>query len=75
MLPIVETLLENEDLLLRYLFGNSEVYTGNDNQENVPNGCDIASETFWKEDDMGRYKRVANPYHDPENYDYFMKGN
>lgn len=64
--------LNDKDLLMRYLFGDSAVYTGNDNQDPDPRGCDIADEEYY---DWGSNKMVKNPYHDPENYDYFYKGN
>lgn len=68
-------ILNNEDLLMRYLFGNSIVYTGNDNQDSRPSGCNIASEYIWEEDENGKYVEVLNPYHDPVNYEYYYKGN
>ncbi len=68
----LDVILSNEDLLMRYLFGDSAVYTGNDNQDPRPSGCNIADEEYY---DWGSNKMVANPYHDPENYDYFYKGN
>ena len=71
----IDTLLSNEDLLMRYLFGDSCVYTGNDNQDNIPDGCNIADEYYYAEDENGNYGQMVNPYHDPENYDYFYKGN
>lgn len=69
---LIFALLDNEDLLMRYLFGDSAVYTGNDNQDDNPSGCNIAEARYydWSKDEM-----VDNPYHDPENYDYFYKGN
>ena len=71
----LDTILSDEDLLMRYLFGDSTVYTGNDNQDDVPDGCNIAEEYVYVENDFGRYVEQPNPYHDPENYDYFFKGN
>ena len=71
----LDTILSNEDLLMRYLFGDSNVYTGNDNQDSVPNGCNIAEEYVYVEDESGNYVEQLNPYHDSENYDYFYKGN
>ena len=65
-------ILSNEDLLMRYLFGNSCVYTGNDNQDDDPSGCNIADEEYY---DWDKREMVVNPYHDPVNYDYFFKGN
>lgn len=64
--------LDDEDLLMRCLFGDSTVYTGNDNQDPCPSGCNIADEEYY---DWGTNKMIKNPYHDPENYDYFYKGN
>lgn len=70
----LETILNNEDMLLRYLFNrNSAVYTGNDN-----------SDGFWRYqtafqgfkqgyDDDGYF--INNPYHNEDKFDYFVKGN
>lgn len=71
----LNAVLNDEDLLMRYLFGDSCVYTGNDNQESDPSGCDIANEYYWAEDERGEYVEMLNPYHDAENYDYFYKEN
>lgn len=70
----IDTILNDEDLLMRYLFGDSTVYTGNDNQDCRPDGCDIAEEYYWTEEN-GNYIKKPNPYHDSNNYDYFYKGN
>ena len=70
----LDEVLNNEDLLMRYLFGNSTVYTGNDNQDSDPSGCDIADEYYWTEEN-GKYVEKLNPYHDSVNYEYFYKGN
>ena len=72
---LIYALLDNEDLLMRYLFGNSYVYTGNDNQDDRPSGCNIADKYIYEEDEKGHYVEKLNPYHDEENYDYFYKGN
>lgn len=68
----INAVLSDEDMLMRCLFGNSCVYTGNDNQDDDPNGCNIADDKYydWEKDAM-----IDNPYHDPDNYDYFYKGN
>jgi hypothetical protein len=71
----LDAVLNDEDLLMRYLFGDSVVYTGNDNQDSVPDGCDIADEYCWTEDENGKYIEMLNPYHDSVNYDYYYKGN
>ena len=71
----IDAVLNDEDLLMRYLFGYSTVYTGNDNQDNDPSGCNIADKCYWIEDEKGNYVEKLNPYHDPVNYDYFYKGN
>lgn len=67
--------LNDEDLLMRCLFGDSHVYTGNDNQDDRPSGCNIADKYVYVEDEYGRYVKQLNPYHEPEKYDYFYKGN
>ena len=71
----VEAVLNDEDMLMRYLFGNSFVYTGNDNQDDCPSGCNIAEEYVYVEDDNGDYVEQLNEYHDEKNYEYFYKGN
>lgn len=68
---LVDALLDDEDMLLRYL-SDGVVYTGNDNQDQDPSGCDIADPYIW---DYYEDKHIPNPYHDEENYDYFYKGN
>lgn len=70
----LEAIFSNEDLLMRYLFG-AFVYTGNDNQDDCPSGCNIADKYIWEEDEHGNYVEKLNPYHDDENYEYFYKGN
>lgn len=70
----IEELLDNEDLLLRCLFSSgSVVYTGHDNmyvEEYLP--CRAADATYYDHD---RNQYVPNPYHDPENFEYFLKEN
>lgn len=68
----IETVLNDEDMLMRCLFGNSCVYTGNDNQDDCPSGCDIAKTKYY---DWDKNKYIDNPFHDEENYDYFYKRN
>lgn len=70
----VNAVLNNEDMLLRYLF-NGTVYTGNDNDDCHPSGCNIADEYMWGYDENDEWVEEPNPYHDPENFDYFYKGN
>jgi hypothetical protein len=72
----INAVLSDDDMLMRCLFGNSCVYTGNDNQDCCPSGCNIADEIIWEyEYKNDKYVEKPNPYHDPENYDYFYKGN
>ena len=69
----VNAVLDNEDLLLRYLFDNeSVIYTGNDNcgSKDYLDTCFIGDEYYW-----GDGGEKPNPYHDSENFDYFVKGN
>lgn len=67
----IDTVLSNEDMLIRYLFGDSYVYTGNDNGGSYFDMCYAAYETIWDDN----YKQIPNPNHDSKNYDYFFKGN
>lgn len=69
----IDAVLSDDDLLIRCLFGDSCVYTGNDNSSDYDSMCYAAYETIWDEDDD--YKEIPNPNHDPANYDYFFKGN
>lgn len=69
---MINELLSNEDLLIRYLFGNSCIYTGNDNSNEQEDMCYCAEETIW---DWDNDVEVTNPNHDAEHYDYFFKGN
>lgn len=66
----IEAILSDEDLFLRYLFGDSCIYTGNDNSYDEDNMCYCAEERVWTDDGF-----VPNPNHDSEHYDYFFKGN
>lgn len=70
--PIIMAILNDEDLLTRALFGDSCVYTGNDNSSEGYNMCWCAEETIW---DWDKDDEVKNPNHNPEKYDYFFKGN
>lgn len=69
---IVESILSDEDLFLRYLFGDSCIYTGNDNSDDKDNMCYCAEEEVWDLEKMGF---MPNPNHDSKHYDYFFKGN
>lgn len=71
----VHAVLNDDNMLMRYLFGDSHVYTGNDNEDGNPM-CYAAEPTVWK-CDAGWHNswEEPNPYHDEEKYDYFFKGN
>lgn len=72
-IDFINAVLEDEDLLLRCLFSDdSVVYTGNDNcdSEDYLDTCFIGNEYYW-----GDGGKKLNPYHDSENFDYFIKGN
>ena len=69
---LIDALLSDEDLLARYLFGDSVIYTGNDNSDGDPETFDQALEYVLDDDS---YEYVKNPYHDETKYDYFWKGN
>lgn len=69
----VYAVLDNEDMLMRLLFNNdSVVYTGNDNQDTVLDGCDIAIKNT-RDYVNGKWVSKPNPYHDEEKFDYFYK--
>ena len=68
---LINTLLSNEDLLIRYLFGDSCIYTGNDNSGDEDSMCYCAEATIWGDN----FETIPNPNHDAEHYDYFFKGN
>ena len=69
---IMREILNDEDLLARALFGDSAVYTGNDNTDcyNPMYYCAMEEAWDWETD-----KYIVNPNHDSEHYDYFFKGN
>jgi hypothetical protein len=67
----IEGVLASDDMLMRCLFGDSWVYTGNDNDAEPDSMCYAAEPTTWD----SSYNSIPNPNHDPENYDYFFKGN
>lgn len=70
---IMREILNDEDLLARALFGDSSVYTGNDNSSENDSMCRCADEYYYDWDD--NEKKKLNPNHDSEHYDYFFKGN
>ena len=70
---IMREILNDEDLLARALFGDSTVYTGNDNSSENESMCYCADEYCYDWDDNG--KKKLNQNHDSEHYDYFFKGN
>lgn len=70
---IMREILDDEDLLARALFGDSTVYTGNDNDEYYENPmCYCADEKIW---DSATQEYINNLNHDSGHYDYFFKGN
>lgn len=68
----VEAVLNDENMLLRWLFGDSFVETGNDNGCEGDDACFCAYPDVWDEDN---YKFVSNPRHHENKYTYFFKGN
>lgn len=74
----LDIILSNEDLLMRCLFGDSCVYTGNDNSSEWTDMCYSAEDTIYQHEWVnGRYvsESIPNPNHDETKYDYFFKGN
>ena len=68
----VEAVLNDENMLLRWLFGDSFVETGNDNSCEGDDACFCAYPDVWDED-SGKF--VSNPRHYEDKYTYFFKGN
>lgn len=67
----IEDICNDENKLLRYLFGNSVIYTGNDNSNDNDDMC-YSAEKFMYDDN---YNEIPNPNHDSEHYEYYFKGN
>lgn len=61
----------DEDKLLRYLFGDSVIYTGNDNSSEYSDSCNSVDEYIWDDNDV----EIPNPNHDESKYEYYYKGN
>lgn len=71
--PLLESLYNDEDLLIRYLFGDTDVFTGNDNDYDDDNdNSKIARPYIW---DSNKHECVQNPRLDTSKYDYYYKGN
>ena len=68
----VEAVLNDENMLLRWLFGDSFVETGNDNSCEGDAPCFCAFGSYW---DCDSDDEKQQPFHDEEKYDYFFKGN
>lgn len=78
-IPFIHAALGDEDILARTLFGDSYVYTGNDNIDEVNPKCYAACPTYWEDykNENGDWdsRELSNPNHDEEHYEYFVKGN
>lgn len=72
----VDSVMADETLLLRTVFGDSVVYTGNDNEDARYDTCCQADEYISSWDcDNDKWVSKPNPYHNEDEYDYFKKGN
>lgn len=71
-IPFINSVLNDEDMLIRLLFGESIVYTGNDNEDYDFEHKDVAKAEYYN---FATHDRVKNKYHDDKNYNYFFKGN
>jgi len=71
LLEFVEAVLNDSDLLLRYLYGDSFIATGNDNNDRH----DMSDAAFSTIYDFETREYVGNPHHDEGLYEYFYKGN
>jgi len=68
----INDVCNNENKLLRYLFGDSVIYTGNDNSCKSTDLCNSADDTIY---DYETNTSLPNPNHDEEHYEYYYKGN
>lgn len=70
----LSAIADDNSMLLRYLFGDSHIYTGNDNEpyDDTNHTNFVAREYVW---DYDNSCMTLNKYHDSDNYDYFYKGN
>lgn len=74
----IETVLSDEDMLMRLLFGNSYVFTGNDNSDPEEQAYIERWNSTIEEYDYETKKTIIrkNPYYmEEDNYDWFYKGN
>lgn len=72
----IEAVLSDDDLLERFLLGESCIYTGNDNSCEPDDDCYCAYEDFEEYDPKSKkWITIPNPKYDAEHYDYFFKGN
>jgi len=68
----INDICSDEDKLLRYLFGDNVIYTGNDNSNEDTDMCYCAEETIYNYETNEYY---SNPNHNTEKYEYYFKGN
>lgn len=74
----IETVLSDEDMLMRLLFGNSCVFTGNDDSDSKEQAYIKRWEKEYRNYDWETDTTTIekNPYYMEENnYDWFYKGN
>lgn len=74
----IDAVLSDEDMLMRLLFGNSCVFTGNDNSTSEEQAYIRRWEEDYVEDNWytGMFTTKENPYYMGDtNYDWFCKGN
>lgn len=74
----INTVLSDEDMLMRLLFGNSYVFTGNDSSDPEEQAYIRRWNSTIEEYDYETKKTIIrkNPYYmEEDNYDWFYKGN
>lgn len=78
----VDTVLDDEDMLLRLLFSDSYVITGNDNCGDTYNSWYVGNDAVYEKDEYGNWHthhtgngNENHPDCRPDEYDYFYKGN
>lgn len=81
--PFVHELLKDNDKLCRFLFNpKSVIYTGSDSAEDCNAACYVAESAEngghtwgYDENDEWNEHHHIHPMYDPDNYEYYFKGN
>lgn len=76
LIEFVDSLIRDKDKLFRFLFGDSVIYTGNDNSCEEDAMCYSGERTLVRFDEAKQdWVSYPNPNHDSKNYEYYVRGN